>query len=120
MTERESVQSASILRDARVLNTDGEMLGHMRDFVLDLDHGRIAYALVSTAPAADTESRLLRVVPWELVHIDKENGSLVLDVLRDQIESAPSFDGDERPDLSDPHFQETVYSHYGYMSGIAA
>lgn len=120
MTDRSSsVLSASTIEGDKVVNTDGEMLGHVKDIVLDLEDGRIAYALISTDPAAPEDSRL-QIVPWELVRLDSDTGWLVLDVDRDQLESAPSFERGERPDLADPYLQQRIYGHYGYTTGVAA
>jgi sporulation protein YlmC with PRC-barrel domain len=41
------VLSASTLKDEKVVNSKGENLGKIEDYMIDLDNGRIAYCVLS-------------------------------------------------------------------------
>ena len=42
-----TVLSASTITSDQVVNSEGEHLGKMHDLMIDLDSGRIAYAVIS-------------------------------------------------------------------------
>ena len=55
----------------------------------------------------------LFAVPWSALKLDTENKRFVLDVAKDQLESAPGFDQDQWPDMADPTWESKIHSYYG-------
>jgi sporulation protein YlmC with PRC-barrel domain len=106
------VLSASTLSGDKVRNPQGEDLGKVEDFMLDLDSGRIVYAVLSFGGVMGVGNKLFAVPPAALT-IDKEEKCLVLDVDKGQLERAPGFDKDNWPDLADPRLGSEIYSYYG-------
>ncbi|HLA75208.1 MAG TPA: PRC-barrel domain-containing protein [Gammaproteobacteria bacterium] len=107
-----NVLSVSTLMDDPVHNTAGEDLGKIEDFMIDLDEGRIAYAVLSFGGFLGMGDKLF-AIPWSALTIDADEHAFVLDVDKDTLENAPGFDKDNWPDMADRRWGEQVYSYYG-------
>lgn len=103
-------RSANALIGMKVQNPSGEELGEVDDIILDDQQGRIAYALVSHGGVLGIGEKHY-AVPWRAFTLNGEQ--LTLDIAKDRLESAPSFQKGELPDQSDPAFHEQVHEFYG-------
>jgi len=76
-----------------IVDRQGQKIGELRDIMLDISTGRIAYAVVelSTASASDQ----LVVVPWNAVSADIDVNQLRINAHADWIERAPAVPGDQ-------------------------
>jgi sporulation protein YlmC with PRC-barrel domain len=106
------VLSCSTLCGDPVVNGRGENLGKLEELMIDLDEGRVAYAVLSFGGFLGIGSKLF-AVPFESLQVDGENKRLVLDVPREKLENAPGFDKDHWPDFADRSFGSEVYGYYG-------
>ncbi|MDX1530108.1 MAG: PRC-barrel domain-containing protein [Rhodothermales bacterium] len=107
------VLSASTLNGDTVYNTRGEELGTIEDFMLDLENGRISYAVLSFGGFLGLGDKLF-AVPTEALQLDTVNERFVLDVNKETLKDAPGFDKDNWPRTADRDFLNRVYTHYGY------
>jgi sporulation protein YlmC with PRC-barrel domain len=107
------VLSAETLSGDKVVNPEGENLGEVKDFMIDLDSGRIAYAVLKFGGFLGLGDKLF-AVPWEALRLSTEDHKFYLDVDKDRLKDAPGFDKDNWPDSADRTFQTNVYSYYGY------
>ena len=107
-----TILSASTLAGDKVTNTRGEDLGKVEELMLDTESGRIAYAVLSFG-AGFLQSGKLFAIPWASLAVDEKNKQLTLDVTREMLESAEGFDKENWPDMADPAFMNSTYSHYG-------
>lgn len=116
------VLSATTVIGDKVLNTAGEQLGTIKELMIDLDEGLIAYAVLSFGGFLGMGDKLF-AIPWEALTIDTENHAFILDVDKEVLESAPDFDKDHWPDNAkyEANWLLGVYEYYGYspywMSG---
>lgn len=106
------VLSASSLTGDAVVNSAGEHLGKIEDLMIDLDRGRIAYAVLSFGGFLGIGDKLF-AVPFEAMTVDPDGHCLKLDVAKEKLEDAPGFDKDNWPMSSDIQFLNDVYSYYG-------
>jgi sporulation protein YlmC with PRC-barrel domain len=104
--------SASTLTGDNVRNLDGDKLGHLEEIVIDLDTGRVNYAVLSSGGLLGLGDKLF-AVPWDLLTVDTENKEVVVDVSKETLENAPGFDKDNWPDLHDRTWVSEVYRYYG-------
>jgi sporulation protein YlmC with PRC-barrel domain len=95
-----------------VANHKDEDLGDIKEIMLDVPNGRIAYAVLSFGGFLGMGNKLF-AVPWEALKLDTENHRFVLNVEKERLESAPGFDPDRWPDMADPTWQNEVHSYYG-------
>lgn len=106
------VFSAAALSHDPVVNSAGETLGKLEDFMVDLDNGRIRYAVLSFGGTLGFGNKLF-AVPAEALSVDSTARRLVLDVDKSLLEKAPGFDRDTWPDFADPAFGREIYTYYG-------
>jgi sporulation protein YlmC with PRC-barrel domain len=105
--------STSTLTGTGVTNRKGENLGDLKDIMIDLESGEIAYAVISFGGFLGIGDKLF-AVPFEALTIDKINEQIVMDVTKEKLENAPGFDKDNWPSSPDRQFVSDVHSHYGY------
>ena len=109
------VLSASSIMGHKVINTAGEQLGSIKELMIDLDGGLIAYAVLSFGGILGMGDKLF-AIPWEALTIDTENHTFILDVDKEVLENAPGFDKDHWPDNAkyEAGWLLGVYEYYGY------
>ena len=95
-----------------VRNTQGETLGSVQDFMLDLQGGRVAYVVVSHGGVLGVGDKLF-AVPWGAFSLDAEKRSLILDVDKDRLKNAEGFDKSNWPNSADRSWGQQVHDYYG-------
>ncbi|MEO7199484.1 MAG: PRC-barrel domain-containing protein [Dokdonella sp.] len=111
MTIQPNYLSASTLTGDDVVNPQGETLGDLKDIMLDISTGQIAYAVLSYGGVFGMGDKLF-AVPWSALRIDGENKNIVLNVSKDRLKDAPGFDKDNWPNFADPTFGKTLTDYY--------
>ncbi len=106
------VLAASTIAGDRVRNRTGEDLGKIEEIMLDLQSGRVAYAVLSFGGFLGIGDKLF-AVPWESLELNHEEHEFLLDVDKQTLENAPGFDKDNWPDMADTSWGSQVHSHYG-------
>ncbi len=106
------VLSAAALSRDQVVNAAGEPLGKFEDFMVDLETGRIRYAVLSFGGVLGFGNKLF-AVPAEALTVDSSGQRLMLDIDKASLEHAPGFDRDTWPDFADPTFGREIYRYYG-------
>ena len=106
-----SMLSASTLQGTDVKNAKGEALGDIKDVMIDLSTGRVAYAVIEFGGLFGIGSKLF-AVPLQALRQNAADKSFTLDTSKDALESAQGFDKDHWPDFADRKWQEAVHKHY--------
>lgn len=109
---RPSALSASTITGDTVRNMDGNDLGHIEELVIDLDNGRVNYAVLSSGGFLGLGNKLF-AIPWDMLTVDTENKEVVVDISKETLENAPGFDKDDWPDIHDRSWVGDVYRYYG-------
>jgi sporulation protein YlmC with PRC-barrel domain len=107
-----AILSATTLAGDKVTNAQGEDLGKVEELMIDVESGRVAYAVLSFG-AGFLKSGKLFAIPWGSLAVDQKNKQVTLNVSQEMLETAEGFDKDHWPDMADPAFMNTTYSHYG-------
>ena len=108
-----AILSTSTLTKDSVVNAKGEDLGTIKDFVIDTNNGRVAYAVLSFGGLWGLGDKLF-AVPMDALTVDTTNERFMTNLRKDQLESAPGFDQNNWPSMSNPTFIDSLYTHYGY------
>lgn len=108
-----NVLSASIVIGDNVVNRAGENLGKIEELMLDLEKGRVAYAILSFGGFQGMGEKLF-AVPFEALKLDDSREHFTLDVDKDKMRNAPGFDRNAPPTASDRTWGAEVYKFYGY------
>jgi sporulation protein YlmC with PRC-barrel domain len=112
-TGQTNVLSASTLIGNKVYNLEGEKLGDIKDVMLDVDLGRIAYAVLSFGGFLGMGDKLF-AIPFEAFRVDPSNDRIALNVPKEKLENAPGFDKDHWPSTADRTWAAQIHRHYGY------
>lgn len=107
-----NVLSADTLTQDDVKNPEGKDLGKVKEIMLDVEHGRIAYAVLSFGGFMGLGEKLF-ALPWSALRLDTENKCFILDVPKEQLKEADGFDADNWPNFADPTFHSATYERYG-------
>lgn len=111
-TTHPRVLSANTIIGDSVVNRADEDLGEIDDLMIDLEGGRIRYAVLSFGGFLGMGDKLF-AVPLETLTLDAENEQFVLDIDRERLKNAPGFDKDNWPDTTEQEWQTEVYEYYG-------
>jgi sporulation protein YlmC with PRC-barrel domain len=95
------VLTASILKGDKVTNTKGEDLGTVEEIMLDLEHGRVAYVVLSFGRVNWMPNDKLFAVPWEALSISFHDKKFILNVSKETLKSAPGFNRNKWPEVAD-------------------
>jgi sporulation protein YlmC with PRC-barrel domain len=103
----------SKLAGLNVRNMQGEELGEIDDFVVDLTTGKIQYAAMSVGGVLGIGDKLL-AVPFDKLKFDHGQDEMffVLNMSKDKIAAAPGFDQNDWPDFADPNWTRRIDQHY--------
>ena len=107
------VLSASTLKGDKVVNNQGEDLGKLEELMIDLDRGRIAYAVLSFGGFLGMGDKLF-AIPWQAFGVDTVEKRLVLNADKELLKKAPGFDKSKWPNMAAPTWATTLYGYYGY------
>jgi sporulation protein YlmC with PRC-barrel domain len=106
-----NLMSEGTLRDDKVINSRGEDLGKIEDFMIDPRAGRVAYAILSFGGFMGLGNKLF-AVPWNAMDLDTDRHAFVLDIDKDRLRDAPGFDKNNWPDLMTADWRDRVHTFY--------
>jgi sporulation protein YlmC with PRC-barrel domain len=112
--EVNAIQATSII-GSRVRNQDSENVGKIEDFVIDMETGRIAYAVLSFGGFLGMGDKLF-AVPFQSMQFDVEDEEFVLNVNIVNIErlkNAPGFDPNHWPKMGEREWGSKIHAYYG-------
>ena len=90
----------------------GELIGKIKDIMIDSSTGHIAYAIISLS-CPECNGGKYYTVPWDLFSHSKDDKVFYLNVPIDKLLNSPSFDIDRLPSVPDKHFISSIYSYFG-------
>lgn len=111
--EIRKTMSASTLIGDRVMNAQGDQLGNLKEIMLDVDSGRVAYAVLDFGGFLGMGDKFF-AVPWQAFSVDEANHRMILNVEKSTLEQAEGFDKNDWPDTSNPEWGRRIHKHYGY------
>ena len=107
-----ALMGAETLIGDSVVNTAEEDLGEIKEIMLDMQTGQVAYAVLGFGGFLGLGEKLF-AVPWQALHLDTVNKRMVLNVEKERLKTAPGFDKDAWPDMSDVSWAGGIHSFYG-------
>jgi len=105
------VKASSII-GTDVVNAKDENLGDIKEVVIDPNTGKVAYAVVSFGGFLGMGEKLF-AVPYSALVYSLEKNEYVLDISKERLETAPGFDPDHWPSMTDEKWNRDVYKYYG-------
>lgn len=95
-----------------VYSHEDEDLGEIKDIMLNMQSGKVSYAVLSFGGFLSMGEKLF-AVPWNALTLDTKNKRFVLNVEKDLLKEAPGFDKDKWPDMADQSWAKEIHSYYG-------
>ncbi len=105
------LMGADTLNGNDVYNTADEDLGDIKEIMLDVAAGKVAYAVLSYGGVLGLGEKLF-AVPWKALKLDTVNKRFILDVSKERLENAPGFDKDDWPDMTDRNWADSIHNFY--------
>ncbi|GAB1579211.1 PRC-barrel domain-containing protein [Bordetella petrii] len=105
------IMAADTLTGNDVYNPANEKLGTIQDIMLDVPHGRVAYAVLSHGGVLGMGDKLY-AIPWSALVLDTDRKCFVLDVGKDRLKNATGFDKDHWPSMGDRQWAQELYEYY--------
>jgi sporulation protein YlmC with PRC-barrel domain len=106
-------QKATDLTGKKVTNDANEDLGKIEDIVVDANSGRILYGVLSFGGVLGMGDKLF-AIPWQSLPLAGDAKAFVLNVEKDRLKSASSFDKKQWPNFADEHFSTTTFQYYSH------
>lgn len=106
------LMGADTLIGNEVVNHNDENVGEIKEIMLEVQTGRVSYAVLSFGGFLGMGEKLF-AVPWSALKLDTENKRFVLNVDKERLSEAPGFDKGKWPNMADPAWSSTIHSYYG-------
>jgi sporulation protein YlmC with PRC-barrel domain len=107
-----SLMGADTLIGNDVYNASDENLGNIKEFMIDMQSGRIVYAVLSFGGFLGMGDRLF-AVPWSALKLDTVNKRFLLHVTKEKLKNAPGFDKEHWPSMAETTWATDVHTFYG-------
>jgi sporulation protein YlmC with PRC-barrel domain len=108
----QSVLAADTLTGDRVVNRQKEDLGTIEHLMIDVEKGRVAYAVLSFGGFLGMGDKLF-AIPWSALAVDTDERQFILDVDKTLLQRAPGFDKAHWPNMADHVWGAEVSAYYG-------
>jgi sporulation protein YlmC with PRC-barrel domain len=113
-----SLHDAVLLRsktlfEYQVKSPQGEDLGKIEEVMIDMEIGRVAYAVLSFGGLWGLGSKWVPV-PWDAVTLRPDEKVLLLKIEKEKIEKAPNFEAATLPELANRQWGAVIHTYYGY------
>jgi sporulation protein YlmC with PRC-barrel domain len=106
------VMSADSLIGDKVVNTQGEDLGKIEELMIDMQSGRVNYAVLSFGGFLGIGDKLF-AIPFTMLHLDPDQKRFILDVDKEKLRNAPGFDKHDWPKMGHHAWGEEIHRYYG-------
>jgi len=113
-----ALMGSSSINGNDVYNQQDESLGDIKEIMLDMNTGRVSYAVLSFGGFLGMGDKLF-AVPWNALKLDTINKRFILNVEKARLESAPGFDKDQWPNMADPTWARSIHDYYGTKPYLA-
>lgn len=107
-----ALMGANTLLGNDVSNNEGESLGDIKELMIDMATGKVAYAVLSFGGLMGLGDKLF-AVPWAALTLDTINKRFTLNVSKEALSDAPGFNKDRWPSMSDKTWAGGVHQFYG-------
>ena len=109
--ETHDLISSDKVEGTAVYNRQGEKLGTITSFMVGKRNGRVQYAVLSFGGLFGMGEKFYPL-PWDTLTYDTDKGGYMVDIDKDRMEGAPSYDRGNEPTYDRAYGQE-VYAYYG-------
>jgi sporulation protein YlmC with PRC-barrel domain len=106
-----ALMGANTLLGNDVYNNSDESLGDIKELMIDMATGKIAYAVLSFGGVLGLGDKLF-AVPWAALTLDTENKRFTLNTTKESLKDAPGFNKSRWPSMADKTWAGGVHTFY--------
>lgn len=103
--------ASDMVEGTKVYNSQNERLGTVRNIMFDKKSGKAEHAVLEFGGLFGLGSDHYPI-PWDMLTYDTDKNGYVVNLSKEQVESAPHYAADSAPDYDDV-FGRSIYGHYG-------
>ncbi len=107
-----SLMGADTLIGNDVYNDQDEDIGEIKEIMLDMETGKVCYAVLSFGSFLSMGEKLF-AVPWNALRLDTKNKRFILNVEKNRLKDAPGFDKSDWPNMADQSWSNNIHAYYG-------
>jgi sporulation protein YlmC with PRC-barrel domain len=109
------IESAKKLIGREIQTAQGQKAGEVKDFVVDLESGRVLYGIISAGGFLGIGDELTVVPPAAFT--SSTDARLIISADKEKLTSAPRFTKDREAKLADTQFTKQIHQHFGQSLG---
>ncbi|HEY2686688.1 MAG TPA: PRC-barrel domain-containing protein [Steroidobacteraceae bacterium] len=113
-----SLMGADTLLGNDVYNGIGDKLGSIAEVMLEMNTGRVSYAVLSFGGFLGLGERLF-AVPWRCLKLDAKHHRFLLNVPKEALRHAPCFEKGHWPSMADPAWEQGITKFYASVGSEA-
>ena len=102
--------ATSIIGDA-VENPKGEQLGKIDNLMINLNTGKVEYAVIEHGGLLGVGTKLF-AIPFDELRVDETKEIFILNRDKDYVKDSPGFDSSHWPATNDHSYFDSVNSYY--------
>ncbi|MDR7131380.1 sporulation protein YlmC with PRC-barrel domain [Algoriphagus sp. 4150] len=107
--------SSSTATDCAVKTIKDEVVGTIKDIMLDTETGEVAYVVLSVDTGFLNLGSKLLALPWEAFDFHgHQRDVIIVKAAKEKLENAPGFDNDAWPVGPQYEFINEVHTYYGF------
>ena len=107
------LHSANYLLKDDVMNDQGQTLGRIEELMVDMDTGRIMYAVLVHGGFPNRTKYF--AVPWELLSFSTHDKKYILNVPKETIDKGPAYGSVEEVfEKADTYWLGDIYEYYSH------
>lgn len=103
---------ASEIIGKEVKDANNETLGDIEDLVIDIDNQRVSYVVMSVGGVLNLGDKQFAIPAERLQPGQRERDPLTIRLTRQELESAPGFQPDKRPNFSEETYRGAVDRYF--------
>ncbi|MFC5624127.1 PRC-barrel domain-containing protein [Algoriphagus winogradskyi] len=107
--------SSSTAANCTVKTISDEVVGSIKDIMLDTETGEIAYVVLAVDTGFLNLGNKLLALPWGAFDFHShQRGVILVKINKEKLENAPGFDKDDWPIGPQHQFINDVHTYYGF------
>lgn len=103
------INKTSKLVGMEIRNRENERLGEVKDLVIDLQSGKVAYATIAVGGFLGLGEKLIAVPVTALTSSERSDAYLIMDATRGEMVDAPSIAQTNWPDYRNPNYNDAPF-----------
>ena len=103
-----TVLASESLLGTKLLNDKGEVLGELREIMVNITTGKIGYAVLM----AKRDEKLI-AIPWDAILYDTARKLFLINMSVAKLYLAPTFDNANWPNMDDETWADEIHSYFG-------